>query len=88
MKRGGSSTQRGDSSAGASSRVVQEEGGAEGVAEPLMTAGEVVFDGDEEVDGGEGERGDVVPYAHRDIKPGYVHYPSLEGRRVSLLTRK
>lgn len=40
---------------------------------------EVVFDGDEEIGGGRGvesrEKGEIVPYAHRDIKPGWV--PSL-----------
>jgi serine/threonine kinase 16 len=36
---------------------------------PLMTHGEdeVVFDGDEEL--GSSDRGELVPYAHRDIKP-------------------
>ena len=34
--------------------------------DPLMT--EPVFDGDEEL--GTEEEGQLVPYAHRDIKPG------------------
>lgn len=36
--------------------------------DPLM--GEPVFDGDEDL--GPTEEGQMVPYAHRDIKPGYV----------------
>lgn len=34
--------------------------------DPLMV--EAVFDGDEEL--GEVEDGQMIPYAHRDIKPG------------------
>ncbi|KII85212.1 hypothetical protein PLICRDRAFT_166831 [Plicaturopsis crispa FD-325 SS-3] len=57
--------------------------GGSSVHVPLMAAddgeGEVVFDGDEELhraereggEGGEGE-GELVPYAHRDLKPGNV----------------
>jgi serine/threonine kinase 16 len=36
--------------------------------DPLMV--EPIFDGDEEI--GTLEEGQLVPYAHRDIKPGYV----------------
>lgn len=36
--------------------------------EPLV--GETVFDHDEELTGE--DRGELVPYAHRDIKPAYV----------------
>ncbi|KAJ3807745.1 Pkinase-domain-containing protein [Lentinula lateritia] len=48
--------------------------------------GEVLFDGDEDVAGidgesGAGERGEIVPYAHRDIKPGNVMI-SDEGRPI------
>lgn len=43
--------------------------------EESLADNEVVFDGDEEIaDGGRSiesrERGEIVPYAHRDIKPG------------------
>ena len=36
--------------------------------------GDVIFDGDEEIGGQDAEDGElqVVPYAHRDLKPGYV----------------
>ncbi|KAF5344304.1 hypothetical protein D9757_012362 [Collybiopsis confluens] len=49
-------------------------------------AGEILFDGDEDVSGiggeeGQGERGEIVPYAHRDIKPGNVMI-SDEGRPI------
>ncbi|KAJ3917316.1 Pkinase-domain-containing protein [Lentinula edodes] len=48
--------------------------------------GEALFDGDEDVagidgEGGAGERGEIVPYAHRDIKPGNVMI-SDEGRPI------
>jgi serine/threonine kinase 16 len=50
---------------------------------PLMTrqrveAGDVVFDGDEELQENgmaaqsDGHNTEIVPYAHRDLKPGYV----------------
>ena len=45
---------------------------------PLIKGGppEPVFDGDEEMGigagAGQGQEGEMVPYAHRDIKPGYV----------------
>ncbi|EIM91316.1 Pkinase-domain-containing protein [Stereum hirsutum FP-91666 SS1] len=34
--------------------------------------GDVVFDGDEEIQHGEVGTGELVPYAHRDLKPGNV----------------
>ena len=40
------------------------------VANSGLDGGDVIFDGDEEVAGG--DTGDVVPYAHRDLKPGYA----------------
>lgn len=40
--------------------------------DPLM--GEPVFDGDEEL--GPAEEGQMIPYAHRDIKPGRVAFNS------------
>ncbi|KAJ3864007.1 other/NAK protein kinase [Lentinula novae-zelandiae] len=48
--------------------------------------GEALFDGDEDVagidgEGGAGEQGEIVPYAHRDIKPGNVMI-SDEGRPI------
>lgn len=57
---------------------------------PLMTKhrmeseGDVVFDGDEELskmqqdDNGNADQGntELVPYAHRDLKPGYAEYGS------------
>ncbi|KAJ4477434.1 Pkinase-domain-containing protein [Lentinula aciculospora] len=48
--------------------------------------GEVLFDGDEDVagidgEGGIGQQGEIVPYAHRDIKPGNVMI-SDEGRPI------
>lgn len=44
------------------------------VARGMESSGaDVVFDGDEEVArNDEGGSGEVVPYAHRDIKPAYV----------------
>ncbi|KAJ3759063.1 Pkinase-domain-containing protein [Lentinula raphanica] len=50
------------------------------------SGGEVLFDGDEDVagidgEGGAGEEGEIVPYAHRDIKPGNVMI-SDEGRPI------
>lgn len=53
--------------------------------------GEVLFDGDEDVAGiggdqeGQGERGEMVPYAHRDIKPGCVSvfHTKIHGLRQS-----
>ena len=65
-------------------RFPQAEGDAEGgysydrSSVPLMTRqkvdeGEVVFDGDEELEvaAGHDKRGsEIVPYAHRDLKPG------------------
>ncbi|KIK66664.1 hypothetical protein GYMLUDRAFT_157468 [Collybiopsis luxurians FD-317 M1] len=51
-----------------------------------MGSSEVLFDGDEDVAGiggeeGQGEGGEMVPYAHRDIKPGNVMI-SDEGRPI------
>ncbi|KAI3607417.1 nak protein kinase [Moniliophthora roreri] len=52
-------------------------GGADGASVPLVTKhrvedeGDVVFDGDEELPA-HGSGSEVVPYAHRDIKPGNV----------------
>ena len=60
---------------------------------PLMTKhrmedeGNVVFDGDEELSrvqqnaNGDAEPGqtELVPYAHRDLKPGYAGFPRLLG---------
>ena len=47
------------------------------VARGMESSGaDVVFDGDEEVArNDEGGSGEVVPYAHRDIKPAYVPFP-------------
>jgi serine/threonine kinase 16 len=70
-------------------RFPQPEGDGDGgysyddaVNVPLVTrqrveAGDVVFDGDEELQENGLAQGDVhnteiVPYAHRDLKPGYV----------------
>lgn len=67
-------------------RFPQAEGDGEGgysyegsVNVPLVTRhrvedeGDVVFDGDEELAQAEqAGTGDLIPYAHRDIKPGYV----------------
>lgn len=66
-------------------------GGRGASSVPLMTRhavedeGDVVFDGDEELenqglDGSNGAPGDleVVPYAHRDLKPGCVIKEYLE----------
>lgn len=55
-----------------------------GVTVPLVTKhrvdeGDVVFDGDQELDNTRQEgdsEGELVPYAHRDIKPGYVNFVS------------
>ena len=54
---------------------------------PLITGGppEPVFDGDEEMGigagAGQGHEGEMVPYAHRDIKPGYVYSQMLMMRK-------
>jgi serine/threonine kinase 16 len=69
-------------------RFPQPEGDGDGgysydsaVNVPLVTKhrvedeGDVVFDGDEELaqaDSGDNAGGESVPYAHRDLKPGYV----------------
>ncbi|CAA7266832.1 unnamed protein product [Cyclocybe aegerita] len=71
-------------------RFPQAEGDSEGgysydgpsaVNVPLVTRhrpeedGDVVFDGDEEGEGGEGQGKpalEIVPYAHRDLKPGNI----------------
>ncbi|KAJ3834743.1 Pkinase-domain-containing protein [Lentinula raphanica] len=58
----------------------------EGLMGGNETGGEVLFDGDEDVagidgEGGAGEEGEIVPYAHRDIKPGNVMI-SDEGRPI------
>ncbi|KAF9075095.1 kinase-like domain-containing protein [Rhodocollybia butyracea] len=54
---------------------------SEGEGEGLLGGGggnDVLFDGDEDVAGigaegdGQGEQGEIVPYSHRDIKPGNV----------------
>lgn len=46
----------------------------EGDNDPLISGpAEPVFDHDEEV--AQAEEGEMIPYAHRDIKPGWVvHY--------------
>lgn len=72
-------------------RFPQAEGDAEGgysydgpsSSEPLVRKhqaeeeGEVVFDGDEELENAQQGNStlEVVPYAHRDLKPGYVTTP-------------
>ncbi len=67
-------------------RFPQAEGNEDGgysydssVNVPLVTRhrveeeGDVVFDGDEELSRAEASgTGEIIPYAHRDIKPGYV----------------
>jgi serine/threonine kinase 16 len=71
-------------------RFPQPEGDADGgysydtASVPLVTRnqveeeGEVVFDGDEEAAEIAGSSssgvGEIVPYAHRDLKPGLVHF--------------
>ncbi|KAK7050835.1 Serine/threonine-protein kinase env7 [Paramarasmius palmivorus] len=53
-------------------------GGGDGASVPLVTRhqvedeGDVVFEGDEELPEHEGGSSEIVPYAHRDIKPGNV----------------
>lgn len=47
----------------------------DGASVPLVSRdrqedGDVVFDGDEEIQHGEVGTGELVPYAHRDLKPG------------------
>lgn len=37
----------------------------------LTAESEPIFDGDEELS--TAEEGEMIPYAHRDIKPAYVH---------------
>ena len=84
---GGSSNQPkrgGDDDDDEDSRFPQAEGDAEGgysydgPSQPLVNKtrpdeNEVVFDGDEELEHEAGpSSGEVVPYAHRDLKPGYV----------------
>jgi serine/threonine kinase 16 len=66
-------------------RFPQPEGDGEGgysydaVSVPLVTKhrvedeGDVIFEGDEDVQPANGDAtGEIVPYAHRDVKPGYV----------------
>jgi len=76
-------------------RFPQAEGDAEGgysydgpsSSTPLVTKhqaeeeGEVVFDGDEELENAQQGNStlEVVPYAHRDLKPGYVTAPNSTG---------
>jgi serine/threonine kinase 16 len=77
-------------------RFPQAEGDAEGgysydgASVPLVTRhrvdeGDVIFDGDEELEHVKEELGksgaEVVPYAHRDLKPGYG-FSTLHGRCV------
>jgi len=73
-------------------RFPQAEGDAEGgysydgpsSSTPLVMKhqaeeeGEVVFDGDEELENAQQGNStlEVVPYAHRDLKPGYVILPN------------
>lgn len=52
---------RGDDRDGASVPLVSRE---------RQEDGDVVFDGDEEIQRGEVGTGELVPYAHRDLKPG------------------
>jgi hypothetical protein len=48
----------------------------EGDNDPLISGpAEPVFDHDEEV--AQAEEGEMIPYAHRDIKPGSVAFNSL-----------
>ena len=44
------------------------------ISKHAMDEGETIFDGDEEVSRGQGHAGEteLVPYCHRDLKPGYV----------------
>jgi serine/threonine kinase 16 len=50
----------------------------DGASVPLVAAqrreeGEAIFDGDEEAHAGDGRaEGAIVPYAHRDLKPGFA----------------
>ena len=73
-------------------RFPQPEGDTEGgysydgpsSSTPLVTRnqveeeGDVVFDGDEELENAQQGNStlEVVPYAHRDLKPGYVTIPN------------
>ncbi|KAF9052448.1 other/NAK protein kinase [Hymenopellis radicata] len=72
-------------------RFPQAEGDGDGgysygssVNVPLVTRhrveeeGDVVFDGDEELSRAEADgTGEIIPYAHRDIKPGHVLFISI-----------
>ena len=82
-------------------RFPQPEGDAEGgysydgASVPLVTKHrvemehDVVFDGDEELEHHDGPPLDVIPYAHRDLKPGCVFITSnASSSRLTVTTQK